>query len=94
MSDASNSQTRSPEEIIKLGEQIYFEIKEELEKNYYGKFVVIEVDTKDYFVNDDKTLAIQEAEKKHPGKLFFIAQIGNLKTQPNVNEVKRYALPF
>lgn len=94
MTNTTISQSRSPEEIITIGEKIYFEKKNELEKNHFGKFVVIDVDTQDCIVNKDKTTAIQQAEKKHPGKLFFIAQIGNLKTQPNINEVKHYALPF
>ncbi len=94
MDNSTSSQSRSPEEIIKLGEQIYFEKKNELERNHNGKFVVIDVDSKELEINGDKTTAIQEAEKKHPGKLFFIAQIGNLKAQSNVNEIRSYALPF
>lgn len=94
MDDITTSKTLSPEEILKLGEQIYFDKKEELEKENYGKFVVIDVETKDCIINEDKTTAIQEAEKKYPGKLFFIAQIGNLKTQSNIDEVKKYGLPF
>ena len=91
MDDTFNSQT--PEEIIKQGEKIYFERIDELQ-NDVGKFVVINVETKDWIINEDKTVAIQEAEKKYPGKLFFIAQIGNLKPQQNVDEARRYALPF
>lgn len=94
MDNTTVPQSRTPEEIIQLGERIYFEKKGELEQNNYGEFVVIDIDTKDCIINADKTIAIQEAEKKYPGKLFFIAQIGNLKTQSNLDEVKRYALPF
>lgn len=92
--DNSNLQTTSPEEIIRLGEQIYFEKKKELERDYNGKFVVIDVDSKDFVVDQDKTSAIQEAEKKHPGKLFFIAQVGNLKARSNLSEARRYAMPL
>ena len=94
MNSMTRVQSNSPDEIIKLGEQIYFKKKDKLEKNQYGEFVVIDVDTKECFVNEDKLAAIQEAEKKYPGKLFFIAQIGNLKAQSSVDEVRRYALPF
>lgn len=94
MDNTTVPQSRTPEEIIQLGEQIYFEKKNDLEQNHYGEFVVIDVDTKDCIINADKTIAIQEAEKKYPDKLFFIAQIGNLKAQTNVDEVRRYVLPF
>lgn len=92
--DNTSLQTTSPVEIIRLGEQIYFKRKDVLERDHNGKFVVIDVGTGDYVVNEDKTYAILEAEKKHPGKLFFIAQIGNLKAPSNINDVRRYAMPF
>lgn len=84
---------QTPDEIIKLGEKIYFQKFEELKKDI-GKFVVINTETEEYIVGQDKTQAIQTAEEKFPGKLFFIAQIGNLKAQPSVDEARSYALPF
>ncbi len=92
--DNATLQTSSLEEIIRLGEQIYFDKKDELERKHNGKFVVIDVDSGDYVINEDKTTAIQEAEKKHPEKLFFIAQVGNLKARSNTHEASRYAMPF
>ena len=85
----------SPDELVSVGEQIYFEKKDELEKERFGEYAVIEIDSKKIFINQDKLKAIQEAEKQFPNKLFFIVQIGNLK-QPmsETRELKKYGWPL
>ncbi len=86
----------SPEELTSIGERIYFSKKDELEEKYFGQFVVIEVDSKDIIVNPDKLTAIQQAQAKHPNKLFYIVQIGNLKQQSasELNEVRKHGWSF
>lgn len=94
--NTTTTQTRSPQEIVQLGEQIYFEKKDELEKRYNGQFAIIDVDSKDIVIDSDKLKAIQKAQKKHPEKLFYIVEIGNLK-QPissPINEIRKYAWPL
>lgn len=85
----------SPDELVRVGEQIYFKLKDKFEQEHFGEYVVIDIDTEDYFINSDKIQAIQEAEKKYPNKLFFIAQIGNLR-QPaaEARQLKKYGWPF
>lgn len=87
---------QTPEEILTQGEKIYFDHKEELEKDDFGKFAVIEVESKEIFKDSDKLIAIQQAQKKYPNKLFYITQIGNLKKQvgSEVNEVFQYGWPI
>lgn len=97
MNDNSSQNTSpSPEELVSLGEQIYFSKKEKLEKTSLGKFAVIEVDSKDIIINSDKLAAIEEARAKYPNKLFYIVQIGNLKQQSTseLNEIKKYGWTF
>lgn len=93
MNDAvTPRQEISPEQLATLGEEIYFAQKDELEKTNLGQFAVIEVESKEIFVDPDKLVAIQRAQEKYPGKLFYIVQIGNLR-QPStseVSEVKKY----
>ena len=90
-----NTQARSPQEIIKLGEQIYFEKKDNLEREHNSEYAVIDVDSKEILINGDKLKAIQEAQAKFPNKLFYIVQIGNLQqTTSSINEVKTYGWPF
>jgi len=86
----------SPEELASRGERIYFSKKDKLEKKSFGQFAVIEVESKDIFVNPDKLMAIQQAQTQHPNKLFYIVQVGNLKQQSvsELNEVRKYGWSF
>lgn len=88
--------TQSPDEILTQGEKIYFDNKTKLEKTNIGKFAAIEIDSKEIFVDRDKLVAIQKAQKKYPQKLFYIVQIGNLRKQneSNINEIRTYGWPI
>lgn len=75
----------SPSEITQKGGQIYLqELKGQLEKSHVGEYVVIEVESKQHFVNKDLALALNQARKKFPDRLFFIVQIGTL-SQPAIS---------
>ncbi len=86
----------SPEELVSEGEQVYFEKKDELETDNLGQFAVIEVESKEIFVDKDKLTAIQKAQQKYPNSLFYIVEIGNLKRQSNseINEIRKYGWSF
>jgi len=92
MADMTNKMNATPEELVTLGEQIYFDNKDSLEKKHFGEFAVIEVESKDIITDKDKLKAIQQAQKKYPNRLFYIVQIGKLKSQftSEMNEVRRY----
>lgn len=63
----------------KIGEKgraLFGRISPELEKDYRGKFVVIEVDSEEYFVGDTIAEANQKARAKYPGTVFFLGRIG------------------
>lgn len=82
----------TPQEIIKKGEDIYFQNQDRLEKENYGQYAVIDIKSKEIFVDTDKTTAVQQAKKKYPNNLFFIVQIGNLRTASNIEELFKYGL--
>lgn len=64
-------------ELAKKGEEIYQkELKNKLEKDNYGKFVAIEVESKDYFLGETSIEASSKARKKHPDKIFYLVKIG------------------
>jgi hypothetical protein len=84
----------SLEEIIKLGEKFYLEeLKEKLEEEKIGQYIVIDVEEKKYFVDPDRLVAVQKAQEESGNKLFYILQIGNVKN-PNINFAKKYAWNF
>lgn len=80
-------------ELSQRGQQIYFAgLKDKLEKTNLDDYVVIEVESKKYFVDKDQVTAVKKALKKFPGKLFFIAKIGNLRESPmNIKTNENYA---
>lgn len=84
----------SPEEVAKLGETFYFqELKDKLEKEHMGEYVVIDVEKKDYVVNRDKLAALEEAKNKFGEKLFSLIQIGNIQKTINYRN-SRYVWKF
>ena len=58
------------------GRELFKRISEELKTDYRGKYVVIEVDSGDYFVGDTGVEAGKKARKKYPDKVFFQGKIG------------------
>lgn len=66
-------------DIRKIGEkgrELFKKISEELERDYRGKFVAIEVDSGDYFIGDTSVEANKKARGKYPGKVFYLGRIG------------------
>ncbi len=91
----ASSGVLSPEEISRLGDKFYFdELREILERDHKGEYVVIDVANKRYVVDADKLHAIEKAEKEFGKHLFYIIQIGNLQ-KPLTNFKKHmYAWQF
>ena len=77
-----NRQPLSLEDISKLGEKFYTEkLKEKLEKESLGQYVVIDVEQGKYYVDSDRLVAVDKATKEFGNKLFYIVQIGNVQHQ-------------
>jgi len=85
----------SLEEITKLGEKFYMEgLKEKLEKEAMGQYVVIDVEQNKYVVDSDRLAAVERAKKEFGDKLFYIIQIGSTQI-PSLNfSAKKYAWNF
>jgi hypothetical protein len=66
----------STEELWQRGWQRYTEIREELEAQHFGEFVMIEVDSGDYFIGATSQEALQRAREVHPDKAFCLLRIG------------------
>ena len=63
--------------LARKGEQIYQnELTEKLEKEHIGRFVAIEVESKEYFLGDNQIDALTLARKKFPTKVFYLVKIG------------------
>ncbi|MEK7729824.1 MAG: hypothetical protein AAB354_15560 [candidate division KSB1 bacterium] len=67
----------STNEMGRRGEKVYARIKAQLEPQYTDKYVAIEVDSGDYFVDKDSTKALLKARRRHPKAIFYLARIGH-----------------
>jgi len=69
--------TMDRHELTRRGQAYYDQhLRAKLEPEENGKFLVLEVETGDYEVDDDEMAAIQRARAKHPQSVFFILRVG------------------
>lgn len=66
----------STEDLDRLGCARYDQIRSELETRHHGDYVMIEVDSGDYFVAKTPEEALRLAQAAHPGKAFYLIRIG------------------
>ena len=76
MEDNNLIKNADMEKIDREGTKIYEEVKSQYEPQDIGKYLAIEIDSKDVYLADNTTDAVLEAKKKHPNKVFFIVKIG------------------
>ena len=63
--------------LVKVGEEVYEENREEWERRYLGKIVAIEVESRRLAgIGDTLEEAYEEAVKRFPGKKFYFRRVG------------------
>jgi hypothetical protein len=68
----------NPKELAAKGEAVYERMREQLEKEHYGKFIAIEPESGDYEIADRAIDAFLRLKERHPDKLLFGRRIGFL----------------
>jgi hypothetical protein len=58
------------------GPKIYESIKSRYDPKEKGKYLAIEVDSKDVYLAKTTLKAVEKAQKDHPKKIFYIVKIG------------------
>jgi len=66
----------STEELKRLGWASYAKIRDRLEAQHYGDYVMVEVDSGDYFVGKTPQEALFRAQAVYPNKAFYLIRIG------------------
>lgn len=64
------------QKISSEGKNVYDSIKTNYEPHYNGKFLAIDIDSKDVYLADDGAQAVELARKAHPDKIFYLVKIG------------------
>lgn len=68
---------RSTEDLDRLGWSRYREIRDELEPQHFGEYVMIEVESGDYFLGETPDEALERAEAEHPDRAFCLIRVGH-----------------
>ncbi len=63
------------ENITRRGYEIFQQHLPELLKHYMGQVVAIDEKSGDYFVGKDGNEALRKAERKYPGRIFYLAVV-------------------
>lgn len=68
---------RSTDELDQLGWSRYKEIRDDLEPSHFGEFVMIEVESGDYYLGKTPDEALERAEEEHPDSAFCLIRVGH-----------------
>ncbi len=67
----------SSEEIVERGKALYEQqIRERVEAENQGRFLVINVETGEFVIDDDHLTASDRAAERYPGAPFYTVRIG------------------
>ena len=62
--------------IAEAGAKIYDELKLQYEPSQNGKFLAIDIESKDTFIGNTSSEAVELAREAHPNKVFYVVKIG------------------
>ena len=62
--------------IAEEGAKIYEQNKLNYDPKERGKFLAIDIDSKEKFLGDTSAQALEIARERHPNKIFYIVKIG------------------
>jgi len=60
--------------------KVFERVQPELMREHYDWFIIIEPDSGEYFINEDKHLALSQSRSQHPGKKCIIMRINETGT--------------
>ena len=76
MSNQDHTKMIDYQKIATEGQQIYDAMKIKYEPSLNGKFLAIDIESKDVYLSDDGAKAVELARAAHPGKVFYVVKIG------------------
>lgn len=64
------------QKIAEEGAKIYEQIKVKYDPKEKGKFLAIDIDSKEAYLGDTSAEALELAKEHHPNKVFYVVKIG------------------
>ena len=69
------------QKIAEEGTKIYESLKLQYEPAQNGKFLAIDVESKNTYIGNTSSEAVELARKAHPNKVFYVVRIGFSATE-------------
>lgn len=66
----------SPDDIATRGQKIYEPLRTQMERENFGKILVIDIESGQYEMDSDHHAAVQRARANHPDALLYGLRIG------------------
>lgn len=64
------------QKIAEEGERIYESVKSRYEPAQNGKFLAIDIESKNTYIGNTSSQAVESARKAYPNKVFYVVKIG------------------
>ena len=64
------------QKIADEGAQIYAQVKVNYDPKEKGKFLAIDIDSKNVYLGNTSAEALELAKQNHPDKIFYVVKIG------------------
>lgn len=64
------------QKIAEEGTKIYESIRLQYEPAQNGKFLAIDIKSKDAYIGDTSSQAVESARRAHPNRIFYVVKIG------------------
>ncbi len=74
-------QTIDIQDIAAKGNSIYKLVKKDYEADHIGKFLAIDIESKEVFLGDSNSESVENAKKKYPDHIFYVVKIGYSATE-------------
>lgn len=62
--------------IAKEGKRIYEQVKDQYDPQHKGRFLAIDIDSRNVYLADTSAEALVSAREHHPEKVFYVVKIG------------------
>lgn len=69
------------QKIAKEGGRLYGRIKSQYEPKHTGKFMAIDIESRDVFLGKTNSEAVEKAKAKYPDNVFYVVKIGYSATE-------------
>lgn len=64
------------QKIAEEGAKIYETIRLQYEPSQNGKFLAIDIESRDTFIGNTSSEAVELARKAHPNRVFYVVKVG------------------